>query len=203
MAVTETFVFGGGFSVRVCDAPCPIAVNVAVALVVTAGAVRVNVTVVVPAPMVMDGGKIRLLLVDVIATNRLVCGATLSLNVHVVVPGVWRMEGLQTRLGAFGFAPIVSVVVTVVAPKVADRFAESLDALAADAAVNVADRFPAEITTEPGTVTFGLFDESSTSTIPLCTVLLREAVHVLDAPGATVAGLQFTETRSVCDVTVN
>src|ERR1700687_124380 len=95
IAVTDTFVFCGGLRVRVCDAPCPVAVNVTVALVVTAAAVRVNAAVVVPAAMVMDGGKVRLLLVEVMGTSRLVCGAMLSLNVHVVVAGVCKMEGLQ------------------------------------------------------------------------------------------------------------
>jgi hypothetical protein len=88
-------------------------------------------------------------------------------------------------------------------PMLAVSFADSLDAFDAAVAVNVADRFPTEITTEPGTVTFVLFDESSTSTIPLWAVRFREAVHVLTPPGATVAGLQFTEASTVCDVTVN
>src|SRR2546423_7016880 len=184
IAVTETFVFGGGSSVSVCDAPCPMAVNVTLALVMTVAAVAVNTAVVVPAAMVMDAGNVRLLLFAVIGTSRLVCGALLSLNVQVVVPGVCKMEGSQTRLGPFGFCPIFSVVVSEMLPMLADRFADSLDAFGAAAAANVADRLPDEITTEPGTVTFALFDESSTSTIPLCTVLLREAVHVLDPPGA-------------------
>ena len=179
------------------------AVNVTVELAVTAAAVTVNVALVVPAPMVMDGGKVRLALFADIATSRLVCGAVLSVNVHVVVPGVCRIEGLHTRVGAFGFGPMFNVVATVVVPKVADRFAESLAALEAAVAINVADRFPAETTTEPGTVTFGLLDKSSTSTIPLCAALLRETVHVLEPPGATVPGLQFTETSTVWDVTVN
>ena len=70
--VTETFVLGGGLSVRVCDAPCPIAVNVTVALVVTAAAVTVNIALVVPPAMVIDGGNVRLVLVEVIVTIRLV-----------------------------------------------------------------------------------------------------------------------------------
>jgi len=70
--VTETFVLGGGLSVRVCDAPCPIAVNVTVALVVTAAAVTVNIALVVPAAIVMDGGNVRLVLVEFMVTSRLV-----------------------------------------------------------------------------------------------------------------------------------
>ena len=176
------------------DAPCPMAVKVTVALVVTAAAVTVNMALVVPAAMVIDGGNVRLVLAEVIWTSRLVCGAVLSVNVHVVVPGVCRIEGLHTRVGTFEFCAMFSVVVTVAFPRVADRVAESLVALEATVAVNVADRFPAKTTAEPGTVTFGLFDVSSTSTVPLCTILLRETVHMLEPPGATAGVAQFTET---------
>lgn len=178
------------------------AVNVTVELAVTAAAVAVNIALVVPAPMVMDGGKVRLALFEDIATSKLVCVAVGSVNVHVLIPGVCRIEGLHTRAGPF-VCPMFNVVVTVVVPNVADRFAESLAALEAAVALNVAERFPLPTTTEPGTVTLGLLDDKSTSTIPLCAALLRDTVHVLEAPGATVAGLQFTEARTVWDVTVN
>lgn len=118
----------------------------------------------------------------------------LSVKLHVVAAGVCRIEGLHTRVGVFEFCAMFSVVATVVVPAVAVRFAESLVALEAAVAVKVADRLPAKTTAEPGTVTFGLFDESSTSTVPLCTILFSETVHMLVPPGATVAGLQFTET---------
>ena len=98
IVVTETFVFCGGVSVSVCDAACPTAVNITVAVALTAAAVTVNIALVFPAAMVMDGGKVRLALVEVSDTSRLVCGAMPSVNVHVVVPGVCMIEGLQIRL---------------------------------------------------------------------------------------------------------
>ena len=120
----------------------------------------------------------------------------------MVVPGVCRIEGLHTKVGVFEFCAMFSVVATVVVPNVAVRFAESLVALEAAVAVKAADWFPGVTTTEPGTVTFGLFDESRTSTVPLCTILFRETVHVLVPPGATVAGLQLRETSCVWEDTV-
>lgn len=116
---------------------------------------------------------------------------------HVVVAGVCRIEGLHTRVGVFEFCAMFSVVATLVVPNVAVRFAESLVALDAAVAVKVAERLPTKTTAEPGTVTFGLFDVSSTSTAPLCAVLLRETVHMAVPPGATVAGLQFIDTSCV------
>ena len=119
------------------------------------------------------------------------------MKLQVAVAGVCRIEGLHTRVGVFEFCVMFSVVTTAVVPNVAVRLAESLVALEAAVAVKAADWFPGVTTTEPGTVTFGLFDESRTSTAPLCTILFRETVHVLVPPGATVAGLQLTETSWV------
>ena len=102
--------------------------------------------------MVIDGGIARLALVEVRDIDLLVCAGLPRLKVHVLLPGVCIVVGVQTRLAAPEEDVILRAAERTTEPTVADIVALP-DALAPAEAVNAAEEAPPGISTEAGTVT--------------------------------------------------
>ena len=202
MPLTDTFAFPGPSRVKVWDAPWLGALITTDVVDETAEAVAVKVALVKPVPIVIEFGMVTVALEDVNAITVLVCAALPRLNVHALVPGVWMDAGEHTRLGPLDAGVMVRVAERTIAPRVAVMVALP-DAFAAAAALKAADDAPAEIATEPGTVTWGLLLLSDTLA-PFCPAgPLKETVQALELPAATVSGVQSTEAREDCAVTAS
>lgn len=193
--VTFTFVFTAFNRVRVCEALWLGALTKAVVLAETAVAVAVKVALVKPAPIVMDGGTVRLGL-DEESNIRVLNGAGLCrLRVQLVMPGVWTVEGAHTMPAFPPAAAIVSTVERTTDVALANMFAMPPVAPIAAVAVTVAEVLPARIRIVPGKLTCWSLEESATVMPPVGAALVRETVQALDPPGSTVPGLQLTAAR--------
>ena len=193
--VTVTSVFTAINRVRACEALWLGALTRAVVLAETAVAVAVKVALVKPAPIVMDGGTVRLGL-DEESNTRVLNGAGLcKLRVQLAVPGVWTIAGAHTMPAFPPAAAIVSTVDCTTDVALANMVAMPPPAPIAAVAVTVAEVPPAGIRIAPGKLTCGLLLERAT-VMPLPGApLVRETVQVLDPPGSTVPGLQLTAAR--------
>jgi hypothetical protein len=193
--VTVTFVFTAINSVRACEALWLGALTKAVVLAETAVAVAVNVALVKPAPIVMDGGTVRLGL-DEESNIRVLNGAGLCrLSVQLAVPGVWTIVGAHTMPAFPPAEAIVSTADCTTDVALANMVAMPPVAPLAAVAVTVAEALPAGIRIAPGKLTCGLLLESATVMPPVGAALVRETVQALDPPGSTVPGLQLTAAR--------
>jgi hypothetical protein len=74
----------------------------------------VNVALVIPVPIVTDGGTDRLVLVELREKVEFVAAGLPRLMVHVLLPGVWMLAGLQTKVALS--APAWRVMVAVLLP---------------------------------------------------------------------------------------
>jgi len=122
------------------------------------------------------------------------------LNVHVLLPGVCIVAGVQIRLAVPEADVILRAVERTTEPTVADMVALP-EALAPADAVNAAEEAPPDITTEAGTVTCGLLLLSAAVTPPDATGPLMETVQLLALPAGTVPGVQTTEESADCSAT--
>jgi len=129
----------------------------------TAPAVAVNVALLKPVPMVTLPGIVTVALEDVKAIVVVDCATLPKLKVQALEPGVWMVAGEQTRLGAAEGGAIVSVDVRTIPPRDAVIVALPV-ALAATAALKLADEAPAATGMELGTVTCALLLLSDTLT---------------------------------------
>jgi len=193
--VTVTSVFTAINRVRACEALWLGALTRAVVLAETAVAVAVKVALVKPAPIVTDGGTVRLVL-DEESNTRVLNGAGLCrLRVQLAVPGVWTIAGAHTMPAFPPAAAIVSTVDCTTDVALANMVAMPPPAPIAAVAVTVAEVPPAGIRIAPGKLTCGLLLERAT-VMPLAGApLVRETVQALDPPGSTVPGLQLTAAR--------
>lgn len=147
---------------------------------------------VMPVPMVTAVGIVRLGEDESSETEVLAWAGLASVRVHVPVPGVWMVVGLQSKVAFNGWYTVRTVVrATVVV--VAVMMPLMFPAFAAALAVKVAWLLPASIVTEPGTVTLGLLLESVTLTPAPEAVLLIVTEHVLEPPCGMFAGMQPTD----------
>ena len=193
--VTVTSVFTAINRVRACEALWLGALTKAVVLAETAVAVAVKVALVKPAPIVMDGGTVRLGL-DEVSNIRVLNGAGLCrLRVQLAVPGVWTVAGAHTMPAFPPAAAIVSTAERTTDAALANMVAMPPPAPIAAVAVTVAEVLPAGIRIAPGKLTCGALVESATVMPPVGAALVRESVQALDPPGSTVPGLQLTEAR--------
>jgi len=80
----------------------PAAETEAVVLAVTATALTVNVALDMPVPIVTVVGRVRLVLDESREIDVLACAGLVSVRVHVPVPGVWIVVGVQTKLAFNG-----------------------------------------------------------------------------------------------------
>jgi len=150
------------------------------------------VALVMPVPIVTAVGIVRLAEDEDSEMEVLAVAGLASVRVHVPVPGVWMVVGVQTRVACNGWYTLTTVVrdtVVVVAVMV------SLMSPASDAAVavKVAWLFPTSIVTEAGTVTLELLLASFTPTPAPEAALLSVTKHVLELPSGMFAGLQLTD----------
>jgi hypothetical protein len=193
--VTVTSVFTAFNRVRVCEVFWLGALTNAVVLAETAAAEIVKVALVKPAPIVMDGGTVRLGL-DEVSNIRVLNGAGLCrLRVQVAIPGVWTAAGAHTMPAFPPADAIVSTVERTTDVALANMVAMPPAAPTAVVAVTVAEVLPAGIRIAPGKLTCWLLVESATVMPPVGAALVNETVQALDPPGRTVAGLQSTEAR--------
>jgi hypothetical protein len=161
----------------------------------------VNVALVMPVPIVTVVGIVRLGKDESSEMEVLACAGLASVKVHVPVPGVWMVVGLQTNVafnGGYTVRTVVRDTVVVVAVIVSLMLPVSDAALA----VKVALLLPASIVSEAGTATLGLLLASVTPTPTPEAVLLRVTKQVLEPPCGILAGLQlmdatFGEVRTV------
>jgi len=124
-----------------------------------------------------------------------------KLKVHVLLPGVCIVAGVQIRLAAPEADVIFRTADRTSDPTVADMVALP-EALAPTEAVNTAEEAPPGIKTDAGTVTCGFVLLSVAVTPPDATGPLMETAQLLALPAATVPGEQTTEERVDCNVTV-
>jgi len=168
----------------------------------TAPAVAVKVALLKPVPMVTPFGIVTVGLEDVKAIEVVDCATLPRLKVHALEPGVWMVDGEQTRLGAAEAGAMVSVDVRTIPPS--DAVIVALpEALAATEALKFAEAAPAAIGMEPGTVTCALLLLSETLTPPCPAAPLNNTVHALVLPAFTVSGAQTTEDSDDCPVTAS
>ena len=201
--VTEEFGFDPATSESATEAFWPTAERYTVVLAETEVAVAVNVVLVKPAPMVIDGGIVTLVLEELSVTVVLACAALPRLKVHVLTPGVWMVAGAQIKLAGLAAGVMVSAIVRMTEPAAAEIVAPPLEALAATVAVTLADVEPAGIMTEPGTLTCELLLDKVTEIPPAGAAAVREMAQVLEPPAATVAGAQAMDARADCGATVS
>jgi hypothetical protein len=186
---------------KVTDCVTPDAETDADVLAGTAAALMVNVALVMPVPIVTVVGIVRLGKDESSEMEVLACAGLASVKVHVPVPGVWMVVGLQTNVafnGGYTVRTVVRDTVVVVAVIVSLMLPVSDAALA----VKVALLLPASIVSEAGTATLGLLLASVTPTPTPEAVLLRVTEQVLEPPCGILAGLQlmdatFGEVRTV------
>src|SRR5260370_36881525 len=93
--------FCAASSVRDCET-LPAAETEAVVVAGTGAAVTVNVELVIPVPIVIVVGRVRLVVDESREMDVLACAALVSVRVHVPVPGVWIVVGVQTMLAFSG-----------------------------------------------------------------------------------------------------
>jgi hypothetical protein len=158
----------------------------------TAAALMVNVALVMPVPIVTVVGIVRLAEDESSETEVLASAGLASVRVHVPVPGVWMVVGVQTKVAFNGWYTLTTVVratVVVVAVMVALMFPASDAALA----VKVALLLPASIVTEAGRATLALLLASVTPTAAPEAVLLSVTEQVLELPCCMFAGMQLTD----------
>ncbi len=100
--LSAEFPFCGGSRVSACERPLARETEAGV-LAVTAAAVMVNVALVIPAPIATAVGMVRLP-EDEISGMEVLDGAGLArVMVHVPVPGVWMVVGVQIRVAFNGW----------------------------------------------------------------------------------------------------
>lgn len=150
--------------------------------------------------MVIDCGTVTTPLVDVRDMVLLVDAGLPRLKVHVLLPGVCIVAGVQIRLAAPEADVTLRAIERTTEPTVADMVALP-EALAPTDAVNAAEDAPPGIETDAGTVTCGLVLLSVTVTPPGATGPLMETVQLLALPAVTVPGEHNTEESVDCNVT--
>ena len=150
--------------------------------------------------MVIDCGTVTPALVEVRDMGLLVGAGLPRLNVHVLLPGVCIVAGVQIRLAALDAVVILMAADRTAEPTMADMVTLP-EALAPADTVNAAEEAPPDITTEAGTVTCGLLLLSAAVTPPDATGPLMETVQLLALPAGTLAGLQTTEESVACSAT--
>ena len=178
-------------SVTACAIPPDVETEAGV-LVVTAAALMVNVALVMPVPIVTEVGMVRLVEDESSETEVLAAAGLASVSVHVPVPGVWMVVGVQTRVAFNGWNTVRTVVratVVVVAVMLTLMLPPSDAALA----VKFAVLMPTGMVTVAGTVTLELLLANFTVTAAPEATLLRVTEHVLEVPCATLAGMQLTD----------
>ncbi len=151
--------------------------------------------------MVTDCGTVRPALVEVRDMDLLVDAGLPKLKVHVLLPGVCIVAGVQIRLAVLEAAVILRTAERTTEATVADMVALP-EALAPAEAVNTAEEAPPAIRTEAGTVTCGLLLLKEAVTPPDAAGPLMEIVQLLVLPAATLPGVQTTEESVDCNVTV-
>jgi hypothetical protein len=182
-------------SVMDLETPPAIAVMVAFIPLVTAPVLIVKLAEAAPAGTVTDAGTVRYAALLDNATGSLpgagpanvtVQTAELRPGIRVTPPGRLHCSHVTVTGGA-----TARDTVTDAPPYPAVITADWLDATDAVEAVNGADRAPAGMVTDAGTVTAALLADRDTTAPPTGAVRLRPTVQVELAPPVTEAGLQF------------
>ena len=120
----------------------------------------------------------------------------------MLVPGVCIVLGVQTRLEPPVAGEMVRVAERTTPPAVAVMVAVP-DALAPATAVNPAEEAPDGTDTEVGTLTCALLLLNATVTPAVPAKPVRDTVHALGLPAATVSGEQVTEASVACAETAS
>jgi hypothetical protein len=160
--------------------------------------VAVNVAELALAATVSEAGTVREVLLSERATTAPPVGADwFSVTVQVVEAPELTLLGLQARAVTSMGATKVKVAVWVAPFSVAVMVADWVVVNVPAVAVNVAEFALAATTTDAGTVKEALLSERATAAPPVGAAWLRVTVHVLAAPGLTLAGLHARAETSV------
>jgi hypothetical protein len=180
----------GGSSVTICDAPPTDALRVAVVFELTAVDLAVKIALVAPGATVIEGGTVRLLLVEPSVILELPLDGAPSVRVQVVLPGVSNVDGAQTSETCPGGTMVSSMFAVTPAP-VAEIVATSIDEEEATLISKLVVDKPAGIVMVRGRVTFALLLSSATVK-SVATARFVVTVQSVEVPAATLGGTHCT-----------